>query len=75
MMTRAAFAGVYREAHPAPATASAELRSTYGLAPFDAGGGPTLQLPANLPALTAARTMRGAGHGLWGLPTPDSAQE
>ena len=35
------------EAHLAAAPASAELRSPYGLAPFDAGGSLTLQSPTN----------------------------
>jgi putative transposase len=43
MMTPAAFAVGWREAHLAAAPASAELRSAYGLAPFDAGGSLTLQ--------------------------------
>jgi hypothetical protein len=44
MMTPTAFANGWRTAHEA-APASAELRSPYGRAPFDAGGRPTLQLP------------------------------
>jgi len=43
MMTPVAFATGWREAHLAAAPASAELRSAYGLAPFDAGGNLTLQ--------------------------------
>ena len=45
MMTPAAFAVGWREAHLAAAPASAELRSPYGRAPFDAGGSLTLQSP------------------------------
>jgi putative transposase len=45
MMTPAAFAAGWREAHLAVAPASAELDSAYGLAPFDAGGSLTLQVP------------------------------
>jgi len=44
MMTPTAFANGWRTAHDA-APASAELRSPYGRAPFDAGGSLTLQLP------------------------------
>ncbi len=44
MVTPAAFADGWRTAH-AVAPASAELRSAYGLAAFDAGGSPTLQEP------------------------------
>jgi hypothetical protein len=47
MMTPDRFALGYREAHLAAAPARAELRSTYGLAPFDAGGSLTLQSPTN----------------------------
>jgi putative transposase len=44
MMTPAAFATGWRTAHEA-APASAELRRRYASAPFNAGGGPTLQVP------------------------------
>jgi hypothetical protein len=44
MMTPAAFKTGWETAHQV-APASAELHSPYGLAPFDAGGGPTLPLP------------------------------
>lgn len=47
MMAPARFAAGYREAHLAVARAGDELRSPYGLAPFDAGGGLTLQSPTN----------------------------
>jgi putative transposase len=47
MMAPARFAIGYREAHRAAARAGAQLHSPYGLAPFDAGGGPTLQSPTN----------------------------
>jgi putative transposase len=47
MMVPARFAVGYREAHLAAASASAELRSPYGLAPFDAGASLTLQSPIN----------------------------
>jgi putative transposase len=43
MMAPAPFAIGYREAHRAAARAGDELRSPYGLAPFDAGDGLTLQ--------------------------------
>jgi putative transposase len=46
MMTPAAFADGWRTAHQA-APASAERRSAYGLAPFNAGGSLTLQESAN----------------------------
>jgi len=45
MMTPAAFAAGWREAHLAAAPASAALRDRYALAPFDAGGRLTLQVP------------------------------
>ena len=45
MMTPAAFAAGWREAHLAAAPASAELRRRYASAPFDAGGSLTLQVP------------------------------
>jgi len=45
MMSPAAFATGYREAHLAAAPPGVELHSAYGLAPFDAGGSPTLQSP------------------------------
>ncbi len=45
MMAPAVFARGYRETHLAAAPASAELRSAYGHAPFDAGGSLTLQSP------------------------------
>jgi putative transposase len=47
MMVPARFAIGYREAHRAAASASAELHSPYGLAPFDAGATLTLQSPIN----------------------------
>lgn len=47
MMAPARFAAGYREAHLAAARADDELRSPYGLAPFDAGDGLTLQSPTN----------------------------
>ena len=47
MMTPHRFAVGYREAHLAAAPASIELRSPYGLAPFDAGGSLNLQSPTN----------------------------
>jgi putative transposase len=47
MMTPTAFATGWREAHTATAPASASLHSAYGLAPFNAGGSPTLQSPTN----------------------------
>jgi hypothetical protein len=46
MMAPAPFAIGYREAHRAAAVAGDELRSSYGLAPFDAGDGLTLQTNA-----------------------------
>jgi putative transposase len=47
MMAPARFAIGYREAQRAAARAGGELHSPYGLAPFDAGGGPTLHSPTN----------------------------
>ena len=47
MMAPARFAIGYREAHRAAARAVAQLHSPYGLAPFDDGGGPTLQSSTN----------------------------
>jgi putative transposase len=49
MMAPTPFAVGYREAHLAAAHASDELRSPYGLAPFDAGVGLTMQSPTNHP--------------------------
>lgn len=46
MKTPMVFAAAWR-GPGADAPASAELRSTYGLAPFNAGGTPTLQSPTN----------------------------
>ena len=45
MMTSVAFAVGWREAHLAAASASAELRDRYALAPVDAGRSLTLQVP------------------------------
>lgn len=47
MMAPARFAIGYREAQRAAARAGEELHSPYGLAPFDADGGPTLHSPTN----------------------------
>ena len=47
MMAPAPFAIGYREAHRAAARAGDELRSPYGLAPFDAGDSPSLQTNTN----------------------------
>ena len=47
MMTPARFAIGYQEAHHAAARAGDDLHSPSGLAPFDAGAGPTLQAPTN----------------------------
>jgi putative transposase len=47
MMAPARFAVRYREVHRAAARADDELRSPYGLAPFDAGGSSTLHSPTN----------------------------
>jgi putative transposase len=45
MMTPAAFAAGWREAHPALTPASAELRRRYASTPFDAGESLTLKAP------------------------------
>lgn len=47
MMIPTYFAAGYRDAHLAAASASAELRDRYALAPFDAGCSPTPQSPTN----------------------------
>jgi hypothetical protein len=49
MMAPGPLAVGYRETRLATAHASAELRSPYGLAPFDAGVGLTMQSPTNHP--------------------------
>lgn len=49
MVTPHRFAVCYREVYLTAAFASAELRSIYGLAAFDAGGSLTLQSPTTHP--------------------------